>query len=63
MIQIDNQHDLNEAIKTILSEQKSTTLKLILAQTHKEAMDMLSLAESMRLNTNKFVPMNYTSSF
>ena len=40
MIQIDNQHDMNEAIKTIFNEQKSTTLKLILAQTQQEAIDV-----------------------
>ena len=45
----------------MFSEQKSTTLKLILAQTQREAIEMQSLSESMRVTASKAEPPNQTS--
>ena len=55
LIQIDDQNDLNEAITSCVHEQKSTTLKLILARTQQEAKEIMTINESMRFDTTPSV--------
>ena len=55
---VDDQNSLNRAIEFDLKQNKKTTLKLILAQTHLDAARVSQLVESLRVDASTIIANN-----